>query len=213
MTSQAFTNKLKENFSFNEPIFTEELLKLFSNKSRAQVFRYVEEAKESETLVQDTVGVYYLPKQTDLGLSTLSTDKIVEKKYIKNKDTVYGVYSNIKLLNMFGVTTQMAGVITIVSNKESSKKRMITLNERRFILKKSRCKINSENYAAYTLLELFNCIDKNETICKDARERILYFIKGEKIGVMDIVKMAKVFPSKAIKNFMKTGIIYEIIWR
>ena len=211
MTSTMFTNKLKENFSVNEPIFTGELLKLFCNKSRAQVFRYVESAKENNDLVQDSVGVYYLPKQTSLGLSVLSTDKIIEKKYIKDKNDVYGVFSNIKLLNMFGVTTQMAGVIVVVSNNESSKKRTITLNGRRFILKKSRCKITKENYAAYMLLELFNSIGNNEKINKDASERIFHFIKGEKITVMDIANMAKVFPSKAIKNFMRTGIIYEII--
>lgn len=213
MTSQAFTNKLKENFSFNEPIFTEELLKLFSNKSRAQVFRYVESAKESNELAQDGMGIYYIPTITLAGTqSALSPDEIIKKKYIRNEKDVYGVYSDIDLLNMFGATTQMAGVITVVSNKESSKKRMITIKNRRFIVKKSRCKITKNNYSAYTVLEFFRCLRKDEKISAYTKQRIVEYLKRNKTEVMDFVKLADYFPSKAMKNFMKSGVIYEIIW-
>lgn len=212
MTALAFSKKVKETFSYNEPIFTEELLNLFPNKSRAQVFRYVESAKENKELIKSNLGIYYLAEQNNFGLpSVLLADEIIEKKYIKYKDEVYGVYSGIKLLNMFGVTTQMAGVITVVSSKESSKKRTITMNNRKFILKRSRCEITKENYACYTIFELFNCIGKDEKISKEVKERIIYFIKAKKIKIFDITEMAGNFPSKAVKNFMRSGIIYEII--
>ena len=212
MTSQAFTNKLKESFSFNEPIFTEELLKLFSNKSRAQVFRYVESAKESNELAQDSVGVYYLPTITFLGTqSKLSPEEVARKKYIGNDTDRYGVYSGIELLNRFGMTTQMAATVTIVTNKESSKKRMIVLNGRRFILKKSHCKITKENFAYYTIFELFNCMGKDEKVNKDAKRRILDYMKNNKMDVMQICNMAKCFPSKAVKKFMNSGVIYDFV--
>ena len=50
MTSQEFAQELKNNFAFNEPIFTDEILKVFSSYSRAQVFRYVDIAKEDNVL-------------------------------------------------------------------------------------------------------------------------------------------------------------------
>ena len=212
MTSTMFTNKLKENFSVNEPIFTGELLKLFSNKSRAQVFRYVESAKENEELVQDSTGVYYMPTMTILGTqSKLSPEEIVRKKYIKNDKDVYGVYSGIELLNMFGMTTQMAATITIVTNNESSKKRIIKIRNRQFIVKKSRCKITKDNFAYYTLFELFNCMYNDEKINADAKRRILDFMKKNKMEFMKICDMAKCFPSKAVKKLMNSGVIYDFV--
>ena len=41
-----FIEKLSKNFDTNEPIFTEEILSLFNEYSRAQVFRYIDKAKK-----------------------------------------------------------------------------------------------------------------------------------------------------------------------
>ena len=45
-----FIDKLTENFNINEPIFTEEILDLFKEYSRAQVFRYIDKAKENKKI-------------------------------------------------------------------------------------------------------------------------------------------------------------------
>ena len=126
MTSATFVQELRNNFAFNEPIFTEELLKMLPDYSRAQIFRYVDIAKKDNVLVQYDIGIYFMPTITFFGeQSVMSVDKVIEKKYLMNNKQIYGVFSGIKLLNMFGVTTQMAGIVEIVTNKESSKKRTI----------------------------------------------------------------------------------------
>ena len=212
MTSQEFAQELKNNFAFNEPIFTEEILKVFSNYSRAQVFRYVDVAKENNVLVQYDTGVYFIPYMTFLGIpSTITAGMAAEKKYVKNGDKRYGIYSGIRLLNEFHVTTQMAAVPTIVTNKESSKKRMIVIKNMRFILKKSRCKITPDNYIAYTILELFNEIDLDEKISKYTIDTIVGFMKDHKLEILTLSKLAKYFPSKAIKNMMRSGVLYEFV--
>lgn len=148
-----FIEKLSKNFDTNEPIFTEEILSLFNEYSRAQVFRYIDKAKNNMELIQFTKGVYYISTITFWGdLSMITTDSVVEKKYLRNSNQVYGVYSGIKLLNLFSVTTQMGATIEIVTNNETTCCRHIDINSRKFILRKSRCKIIKKNYAAYTIL-------------------------------------------------------------
>ena len=126
---------LESKFKFNEPIFTDELLKAFPDKSRPQVFRYIDIAKENDILTQYDTGVYYLPTETILGKSIITSEGVIEKKYIKNNDDVFGVYGGLTLLNIFHVTTQVPATIEIISNNESSKKRMINVSNRKYIVK------------------------------------------------------------------------------
>ena len=45
MGDYMFIERLKEKFNTNEPIFTEEVLELFPDFSRAQVFRFIKKAR------------------------------------------------------------------------------------------------------------------------------------------------------------------------
>ena len=211
MTSALFAQELRNNFAFNEPIFTEELLKMLPDYSRAQIFRYVDIAKKDNVLVQYDTGVYFMPSITFFGQSIITVDEIVEKKYLKNNGKIYGIYSGIALLNEFHVTTQLAASPIIVTNKESSKKRVIYIKNRRFTLKKSRCKITSENYVAYTILELFNEIGINEKINKYTVDTIVRFMKEKNLDILQLSNLAQYFPSKAIKNMMRSGVLYEFV--
>ena len=211
MNSATFVQELRNNFRFNEPIFTDEILKVFSSYSRAQVFRYVDIAKEDNVLVQYDTGIYFMPTITFFGQSIITADEIVEKKYLKNNGNVYGIYSGIALLNGFHATTQLAAAPIIVTNKESSKKRVIYIKNRRFILKKSRCKITSDNYIAYTILEFFNEIDTNEKISKYTVNTIVKFMKEKNLDILQLSNLAQYFPSKAIKNLMRSGVLYEFV--
>ncbi len=132
-----FIEKISEQFNVNEPIFTEEILDLFPEYSRSQVFRYIDKAKENKEIVQFTKGVYYIPNLTFWGdLSTITVDSVIKKKYIRNTNQTYGIFGGIKLLNNFSVTTQMASVIEVVTNKETTRCREIEINSRKFILRK-----------------------------------------------------------------------------
>ena len=202
---------LESKFKFNEPIFTDELLKAFPNKSRPQVFRYIEQAKFNDILTQYDTGVYYLPTTTILGKSIITSEEVMEKKYLKNNNDVFGVYCGLTLLNIFHVTTQVPATIEIVSNNESSKKRVIYVANRKYIVKRSRCKITSKNYAIYTILELFNSIKANEKISKLTVNTVVEYFKKQNIEILELTKYIKYFPSKAVKNMMRSGVIYEVV--
>ena len=202
---------LQSKFNYNEPIFTDELLKAFPNKSRPQVFRYIEQARANDILTQYDTGVYYLPTETILGKSIITSEEVMQKKYLKNNDNIFGVYGGLTLLNIFHVTTQVPATIEIVSNNESSKKRLIYVANRKYIVKKSRCKITSKNHAIYTILELFNSIKPDEKISKLTVDTVVEYFKKQNVEILELTKYTKYFPSKAVKNMMRSGVIYEVV--
>ncbi len=206
-----FIERLSEKFNINEPIFTEEILGLFPEYSRAQVFRYIDKAKENKDIVQFAKGVYYIPNITFWDdLSTITADSVIEKKYLRNADQIYGVFGGIKLLNNFSVTTQMAAVIEVVTNNETTRCREIDINGRKFILRKSRCEINKNNYAAYTILQLFNDFTEQDRLDESSRRRLFEYIKNRKVTQKQLLDLSMQFPARTTKKLIGSGIINEI---
>lgn len=206
-----FIERLSEKFNINEPIFTEEILGLFPEYSRAQVFRYIGKAKENKEIVQFVKGVYYIPKITFWGdLSSITADSVIEKKYLRNADQTYGIYGGVKLLNNFSVTTQMAAVIEVVTNNETTRCREIKINGRRFILRKSRCEINKNNYAAYTILQLFNDFTEQDKLDESSRRRLFEYIKNRKVTQKQLLDLSMQFPARTTKKLIGSGVINEI---
>lgn len=205
-----FIERLKEKFNTNEPIFTEEVLELFPDFSRAQVFRFIKKAKDNNEIVQYYKGIYYIPRKTFLGYSSISADTVIEKKYLKNKENIYGVYSGIKLFNNFSMTTQMAAVIEIVTNNESAKYREIQIKNSRFILRRSRCTIDKGNAAAYTVLQLFSEINKKDKLNENAKRRLIEYMKVTGVTKEQLFSLSMRFPSKTVKNLIGSGILNEV---
>lgn len=200
-----FIDKLQAKYEPNEPIFINKILDEFSEYSRGYVFKLIKKAEEKEELVNFSTGVYFIPTKTILGLSTITTEDVVEKKYISSKDEIFGIYSGLQLQNMFNLTTQMPNTIEVVTNNESMRKREIEINGRRVILRKSKVNITKDNVNEYMLLQLMTEIGSN--INEISRERIKNFINRRNIDYKIIIKLASHFPSKAIKNLIISGVL------
>ena len=184
---------------------------LFQEYSRAQVFRYINKAKENKEIVQFAKGVYYIPNITFWGdLSTITVDSVIEKKYLRNSNQIYGIIGGIKLLNNFSITTQMASVIEVITNNETTRCRKIVINGRKFILKKSRCEINKNNYAAYTILQLFNDFSKQDQLDESSRQKMLDYIKSRNVTQKELFELSLNFSSQTTKKMIRSGIINEI---
>lgn len=205
-----FIERIKEKFNTNEPIFTEEVLELFPDFSRAQVFRFIKKSRDNKEIIQYDKGIYYIPRKTFLGYSSISADTVVEKRYLRNEENIYGVYSGIKLFNNFSMTTQMAAVIEIVTNNESAKYREIQIKNRRFILRRSRCKIDKDNAAAYTVLQLFSEFDKKDKLNENAKRRLIEYIATTSVTKEQLFNLSMQFPSKTVKNLIGSGILNEV---
>ena len=86
---------LKKRFKLNEPIFTNEILEVMQEYSRPRVYQMIKEAEEKKELVRYDNGIYYMPKQNEIGLSVPSLNSVINKKYISNKGKTYGIYGKL----------------------------------------------------------------------------------------------------------------------
>jgi predicted transcriptional regulator of viral defense system len=205
-----FIEKLKAQFNKDEPIFTSEILGIFNGYTRAYVFRLIDKAKRNGQLLQYGNGVYFIPKRSILGVSTITADDIARKKYVSGSGEIYGVYSGLKLQNDFSLTTQMPNTIEIVTNNETTRCRSIDIDGRKFILRKSRCQINKSNAAVYTILQLFTEVDNSQEFDDISIDRIKSYAKNNNVSVKEIVDLAKIFPAKTTKNLLCSGVLNEI---
>lgn len=204
-----FAERVKSSFAVNEPIYTEEIIGLFPDYSRPQIFRFIKEAEEKNEIVNFAKGIYYIPRKTFIGLSTITADTVIARRYLKWNDEVFGIYGGLKLQNMFSVTTQVPNIYEIVSNNESAKRREVKMDGRTFILRKSRFEINRDNANAYMIIELFNDLN-GEKIDEFAKKRLIDFMRERGVTKEQLINIAMKFPAKALKNLMGSNILNEV---
>ena len=202
-----FIDKIEKTYGTNIPIFADEIVALFHDYTRAYVFRMINKAEENGELVSYSRGVYYIPKSTFFGKSTICSEMVAEKKYLKNKESVYGIYSGLNLLNRFGITTQVPITLEIVTNNETTRKRKIEIGGREFILRKARCEITKDNYSVYTLLQLFNDMSDKDELDEFAKKQIGDYIVKNDVTTGKLFDMSKVFPSATLKKMIGSGIL------
>lgn len=206
-----FITKIKEKFKENEPIFTSEILELFSEYSRAYVFRIIEKLVEKEELLKYSRGIYFIPTRSIVGVSTITLEHIINKKYVKNNNEYFGVYSGLVLQNIFSISTQMPNTIEVVSNNESMRCRTMQIDGRTVRLKKSRTTINNENVSVYILLQLFTDLDEDSKINNWAKQKIKQYIKDSNITMNDIITTSKYFPAQTLKKIMMSGVLDDFV--
>lgn len=202
--------RLKNKFRENEPIFIKEILEEFNDYSRARVFQIIKNFEEQKELIRFDTGIYYIPKKTRFGLSNISVEQVIRKKYISYKNDVYGIYGGITLKTNYLLSYQVPVTLEIITNKETMWSREIKIKNRKIIIKKSRTEINNNNVFAYTILELFSDIDmtkykEDESVQREIKE----YIKENAIKGTDILNLSTHFPSKSLKNIIKGGLIND----
>lgn len=205
-----FIERVQEKFSANEPIFTEELISLFPEYSRVQVFRFINGAKKENALVQYDKGIYFMPRVTKIGFSMITADAVAKKKYLSCREKVYGVIGGIGLQNSFSITAQVPATIEIVTNNEATRGREIFIKNRRFLIKKSRVEINADNVAAYTVLQLFDDFGTETRLDDNAQRRVLEYLKARRVTKNELLQIAIYFPSRTLKKLIGSGILNEI---
>ena len=202
--------RLRNKFGVNQPIFTSEILEEMSEYSRPRVFQLLKKAEEDESLIKFDKGIYYIPNETRYGKSLISVEQVVRKKYISDKDDVFGIYGGLQMKQNFLLTYQVPTAIEVVTNKETMWVRETKLKNRSIILRKSRLPITRENADAYTVLELFSNIDMRRYFDDTSVQReIVGFIREREVKGKDVYTLAGAFPSKTTRNIAESGIINE----
>lgn len=202
--------RLRSKFGVNQPIFTSEILEEMSEYSRPRVFQLLKKAEQEQTLIKFDKGVYYIPTETRYGKSLISVEQVIRKKYISDKDDVFGIYGGLQMQQSFMLTYQVPTAIEVVTNNETMWVRETKLKNRRIILRKSRLPITRENADVYTILELFSNMDMRKYLDDTSVQReVVGFIRDRAIKGKDVYALAGAFPSKTTRNIMESGIINE----
>ena len=202
-----FFDYLLETFGTNEPIMSNEIE--FEDYSKPWIYKQLNALVASGKLMRFEKGVYYIPTETVFGKSLLNPRKVIEKKYISDgKDTI-GYYSGVTFQNQLRLSTQMANVIEIYTNNETSKNRDILVGSQRVLLRRARTKITGSNVAVLSFLELMN--DTSPEFLDDERKEIIQdFIKTNGITRKKITEYAPVFPDKVMRNLIESEVVYNV---
>ena len=202
--------RLRKKFGVNQPIFTSEILEEMNEYSRPRVFQLLKKAEEEKNLIKFDKGIYYIPTETRYGKSLISVEQVVKKKYVSDKEDVFGIYGGLQMQQSFMLSYQVPTAIEVVTNNETMRVRETKLKNRSIILRKSRAPITKENADAYTILELFSNIDMKKYFADTSVQReVIGFIKDREIKAGDIYKLAGTFPAKTTRNILESGIINE----
>ena len=202
--------RLKSKFGVNQPIFTGEIWEERREYSRPRVFQLLKKAEREEALIRFDKGVYYIPTATRYGKSLISVEQVIRKKYVSDKNDVFGIYGGLQMQQSFLLTYQVPTAIEVVTNHETMWVRETVLKNRRIILRRSRLPITKENADAYTILELFCNMDMKKYFADPSVQReVIGFIKERAIRAKDVYSLVGAFPSKTTRNIMESGIINE----
>lgn len=190
-----------QKFGADEPIFVEDIITMFPNRSRQWVDKALKTLVDGKILKRYTTGIYYIPRKTMFGESLLDSNKIVVKKYIESNGNVYGYVSGTALLNSLGLTTQVPNMITVVTNNEKSRGRKVKIGKQEVYLIKSPTEITTDNFAILKLLEAVKLIDLND-LDETEFNNLKKYVQNNNITLDDISKYCVFFPDVVSKKIL-----------
>lgn len=196
-----FYDYLEKNYGVDTPILTRNINR--TDMKKDLVRKKLQRLTEKGYLSRFDTGVYYIPTETLLGPSTLSTYDVVVEKYIKDANEVFGVYFGYTLLNQIGATTQVPNTLEIVSNYCTPRKREVKVRYMNVILRRPYVEITKENYREIQILELFRTMEVY-SINSSMLEKIWEYVASYEFDMPKLKAIAKDYPfviQKYIEEF------------
>ena len=204
---------LLENYEFNEPIFLNELS--IEGMSENAVRQSVKRLAANGFLERYDNGIYYMPKQGGvLDKNYLDPNLVIMRKYVRSKSETYGYITGISFVNQLGLTNQMSAVIEIVTNKEATNGRMITIGNQKVRIKKSSVPVSDNNAELLQLLDGISYAEKyTELPMEETIDKILSYVKQKEFTKEQLSEVASVITGTTAKKMIEWGMIYEFVSR
>jgi len=193
----------------NQPLFIEDFVDDSStyNSVKTTLSNYV----KSGDIKRYCQGVYYVPSKTILGDSTLPFESVIERKYIRDRERVFGYYSAMTLMNLVGLSTQVPNIPEITTNNEATRKRKVKINKRFVVVRRSPVEITAENALYLQFLDIFRYASI-ETI-KENKEKVLAFFDQNSLSFDMLQQTEKTVSMKLRKALRRSGIYDELAYR
>lgn len=198
-----------DNYGYNEPIFLTDLSidGLSENAVRQSVKRLV----ASGFLERYDSGIYFIPKREGLlGRSYLDPSIVIMRKYVENRSNKFGYITGLSFANQLGITTQMPAVIEVVTNREATNGRMVTVGNQKVRVRKPSIPVSEENAELLQLLDSIGQAEKyTELTIKETADILSSYIRKKKFTKKQLSGVACVLTGATAKKMIEWGMIYE----
>ncbi|RHV16100.1 hypothetical protein DXB73_13600 [Clostridium sp. OM05-6BH] len=200
---------LMENYGYNEPIFIKELS--IDGLSQNAVRQSVKRLTAIGFLERYDNGIYYIPRFDGLlGKSYLDPTEVIMRKYVENKSDKYGYVTGLSFANQLGLTTQMPAMIEIVTNRESTNGRIITLGNQRVRVKSSPIIVSESNAELLQLLDSVGQAERyTELTIKETIDKLILYIRKKQFTKGQLSEVTSALTEATAKKMIEWGIIYE----
>ncbi len=200
---------LMENYGYNEPIFLNDLTieGMTENAVRQAVKRLV----ATGFLERYDNGIYYIPKQGGLlGKGYLDPFLVIMRKYVKNKTETYGYITGISFANQLGLTTQMPAVIEVVTNREATNGRMVTVGNMKVRIRKPAVPVSDNNAELLQLLDSIGQAEKyTELPMEETIDTMTSYVKEKGFTKRQLAEVSSILTGATAKKLIEWGMIYE----
>ena len=198
---------LKDIYGYGTPIFLKDIR--IGRKSKTAIRKELSRAVKEKQIIRESNGVYYFEEEKEYP-KVVTFEDIIVKKYIKDDFGIkgldintYGYYSGQTFLNHIGISQQVPAILEITTNN-TSWKRLIEINGRRAIIRKSKVEINYQNWQILQFFEMFYLLDKDDV--KENKELLTKYI-AKFFTKLDFTTYIKFFSNKVMKLIVEGGLI------
>ena len=200
---------LLDNYKDNEPIFLVDLQ--VDGMTRTNVLQQIKKLTDTGKVKRFDNGIYFLPKKTIFKSgSQLAPEKVLECKYLRDKDERCGYVSGLMFFNQMGLTTQVPMMYEVVSNKATSDYRETSLAKSRVIVRKPKVPVTEKNYKALQFLDMLKDVDVySEVTGKPLQDRLYRYMDDANLSISEIEPYFAYYPDKLYKNLVETRVIYK----
>ena len=202
---------LLDNYKENEPIFLADLQ--VDGMTRTNVRQQIKKLTDTGKVKRFDNGIYFLPKKTIFKSgSQLAPEKVLECKYLRDKDERCGYVSGLMFFNQMGLTTQVPMMYEVVSNKATNDYRETSLAKSRVIVRKPKVPVTEKNYKDLQFLDVLKDVDVySEVTGKPLQERLYRHMDDAHLSISEMEPYFAYYPDKLYKNLVETRVIYKDI--
>ena len=200
---------LLDNYKENEPIFLADLQ--VDGMTRTNVRQQIKKLTDTGKVKRFDNGIYFLPKKTIFKSgSQLAPEKVLECKYLRDKDERCGYVSGLMFFNQMGLTTQVPMMYDVVSNKATNDYRETSLAKSRVIVRKPKVPVTEKNYKALQFLDMLKDVDVySELTGKPLQDRLYRYMDDANLSISEMEPYFAYYPDKLYKNLVETRVIYN----
>ena len=200
---------LLDNYKENEPIFLVDIQ--IEGMTRTNVRQQIKKLADTGKVKRFDNGIYFLPKKTIFKSgSQLAPEKVLECKYLRDKDKRCGYVSGLMFFNQMGLTTQIPMMYEVVSNKATNDYRETSLAKSRVIVRKPKVPITEKNYKVLQFLDMLKDVDVySEVTGKQLQDRLYRYMDDANLSISEMEPYFSYYPDKLYKNLVETRVIYN----